>query len=135
MTNKDLNNNSIYNKISLIQHNIENIKQDGINRFQNYKFFNKEQVLRTLKPLLEEQKVALIISDSEFTAEYLKDEKEYSVKFLKLIKLVDLENTESQLSLNFWALGSNTDLAKAKGSADSYAMKNFLAEIFLILAE
>lgn len=52
LMNKISNNNSIYNKISLIQHNIENIKQDGINRFQNYKFFNKEQVLKTLKPLL-----------------------------------------------------------------------------------
>jgi len=129
------NNNSIYNKIATIQHNIENIKQEGVNKFQNYKFFNKEQVLRTLKPLLEECKVALIISDSEISAEYLKNEKEYSVKFLKLIKLIDLDNPESQLNLNFWALGSNTELAKAKGSADSYAMKNFLAEIFLMLVE
>ncbi|WNE41576.1 MAG: hypothetical protein AM1032_000316 [Mycoplasmataceae bacterium] len=133
--NKNLNNNSIYQKISSIQNNISDIKKDGLNRFQNYKFFNKEQVLRSLKPLLEEYKVALIISDSELVAEYLKDEKEYSVKFLKVIKLIDLENTDSQLNLNFWALGSNTELAKAKGSADSYAMKNFLAEIFLMLVE
>jgi ABC-type branched-subunit amino acid transport system ATPase component len=94
-------NNSIYQKISAIQHNIEDLKKDGVNKFQNYKYFTKEQVLRTLKPLLEEQKVNLIISDSETPAEYLKNEKEYTVKHLKLIKLIDLENTESQLNLKF----------------------------------
>ena len=126
---------NIYHKISLIQHEIENLKRDNINKFQNYKYYTKEQTLKLLKPLLEEHKVSLIISDSEISAEYLKNEKEYSVKFLKLIKLVDLDNISSELNLNFWALGSNAELAKAKGSADSYAMKNFLSEIFLMLVE
>ena len=64
------NNNSIYNKISIIQHDLENLKRDSVNKFQNYKYFTKEQVLRTLKPLLEKHKIALIISDSEVTPEY-----------------------------------------------------------------
>jgi hypothetical protein len=99
--NSTVSNNSIYQKISLIQHNLEELKKDSVNRFQNYKYFTKEQVLKTLKPLLEECKVSLIISDSEIPAEYVKNEKEYSVKYLKLIRLVDLDNPNSQLILNF----------------------------------
>lgn len=127
--------NSVYKKISNIQNSNEEIKKDGINRFQNYKFFSKEQVLRKLKPLFDEQKLIIIISDNNIVAEYIKEEKEYSVKFLKNIRIVDLDDTNSEVNLNFWALGSNTDLAKAKSSADSYAMKNFLSEIFLMLVE
>ena len=136
MNNGDRNTqNRVFQKISNIQNSIAGLKKDGINRFQNYKFFSKEQVLNKLKPLFEEQKLLVIISDSEMTAEYSHHEKEYAVKFLKKIKIIDLEDTNFEVDLCFWALGSNTELAKAKGSADSYAMKNFLSEIFLMLAE
>lgn len=99
-TNKT-NQNSVYKKISNIQNSNEEIKKDGINRFQNYKFFSKEQVLRKLKPLFDEQNLIVIISDNNVVAEYIKEEKEYSVKFLKNIRIVDLEDTSSEVNLNF----------------------------------
>ncbi len=93
--------NRIFQKISNIQNSIAGLKKDGINRFQNYKFFSKEQVLNKLKPLFEEQKLVVVISDSEMVAEYSHREKEYAVKFLKRIRIIDLENTNYELNLNF----------------------------------
>jgi hypothetical protein len=36
------------------------------------------------------------------------------------------------LFFNFWACGSNVDLAKAKGAAETYSLKYFLSKLFLI---
>ena len=43
----------------------------------------------------------------------------------------DQESGETE-TFKFWACGSNDDLAKAKGSAETYAVKYFLMKFFLI---
>jgi hypothetical protein len=58
------------------------------------------------------------------------------VKYLKKLEIVDCEadnlKEEGILSFTFWACGNNTDLAKAKGSAETYAIKYLLSKFFLI---
>ncbi|WNE41702.1 MAG: hypothetical protein AD073_000036 [Mycoplasmataceae bacterium] len=128
----------IYEKIFRIQCEVENLIKDELNKFQKYQYFNEHQVLTKLKPLLEEYSILIISSDENETLEYNKEEKEYLVKYLKRFKIVNIEsNTNKELNneeliLNFWAVGSNQDLAKAKGSAETYAMKYFLSKFFLI---
>ena len=53
---------------------------------------------------------------------------------MKQLEIIDTENIEEKLVFRFWALGQNTDLAKAKGSAETYAIKYFLQKFFLIPA-
>jgi hypothetical protein len=43
-----------------------------------------------------------------------------------------LENIQERLEFSFSACGGNTDIAKAKGSAETYAIKYFLLKFFLI---
>jgi len=128
----------IYEKIFRIQCEVENLIKDELNKFQKYQYFNEHQVLTKLKPLLEKYSILIISSDENETLEYNKEEKEYLVKYLKRFKIVNIESNTSkdlnseELILNFWAVGSNQDLAKAKGSAETYAMKYFLSKFFLI---
>lgn len=128
----------IYKKIFRIQCEVENLIKDELNKFQKYQYFNEHQVLTKLKPLLEKHNILIISSDENETLEHSKEEKEYLVKYLKKIIIVNIEpNANNELDnetlvLNFWAVGSNQDLAKAKGSAETYAMKYFLSKFFLI---
>lgn len=125
---------SIYKKIFNIQNEVENLIKDEINKFQRYQYFNEYQILKKLKPLLEKHKLIILMSDENYVLEYSKEEKEYLVKYLKKIKMVEAEaNKDSEsIDLNFWAVGANADLAKAKGSAETYAVKYFLSKFFLI---
>ena len=60
------------------------------------------------------------------------DGKEHFIKYLKKLEIVDTEIPENKLLFNFWACGSNVDLAKAKGSAETYASKYLLSKFFLM---
>lgn len=129
--------NNIYIKLQKIQNRIGELRRTEKNKFQNYHFFNELQVLRLLKPLLEEYKLLVLLSDDisqPFIQE--KDGKEHHVKYLKKLEIVDCEadnfKEEGMLSFTFWACGNNTDLAKAKGSAETYAIKYLLSKFFLI---
>lgn len=135
---------SIYKKIFHIQNEIENLVKDETNKFQKYQYFTEYQILNKLKPLLAKYKLVLLMSDDNHTLDYSKEEREYLVKYLKKVRIVDTEtivsrttsasvaNEELGLDFNFWAVGTNADLAKAKGSAETYAMKYFLSKFFLI---
>src|SRR3954470_10410871 len=54
------------------------------------------------------------------------------VSYLKKAMLTNAEAAEEQLTFHFWAVGQNSDLAKAKGCAETYALKYFLTKFFLI---
>ncbi len=124
---------NIYKKIFAIQSEIGNLVKDELNKFQRYQYFNEYQVLTKLKPLLEKYGLTLLMSDENHVLEYSREEKEYLVKYLKKIRIVNTETTnEESIDFNFWAVGGNTDLAKAKGSAETYAVKYFLSKFFLI---
>jgi hypothetical protein len=125
---------SIYKKIFYIQSEIEKLIKDETNKFQKYQYFTEYQILNKLKPLLKKYKLALLMSDEDQTLEYFKEEREYLIKYLKRVRIVDTESTNDSeaIDFNFWAVGGNSDLAKAKGSAETYAMKYFLSKFFLI---
>jgi hypothetical protein len=129
--------NNIYVKLQKIQNRIGELRRTEKNKFQNYFFFNELQVLRLLKSLLEEHKLLILFSD-DITQPLIheKDGKEHHVKYLKRLEIVDCEadnlKEEGKLSFTFWACGNNTDLAKAKGSAETYAIKYMLSKFFLI---
>lgn len=125
----------IYQKIFAIQNELTSgIRKGKLNKFQNYWYFTEEQILQKLKPLLANHQLVMTFSDveSENSFTYEKSEKEYLVKYLKKAILTSSEKPEEQLVYYFWAVGSNTDPARAKGSAETYAVKYFLSKFFLI---
>src|SRR5438552_13199509 len=54
------------------------------------------------------------------------------VRYGKKAILTNSDKPEEQLTFHFLAIGSNTDPAKAKGCAETYAIKYFLTKFFLI---
>ena len=132
---------NLYQKLQSIQAKTGQISKTERNKFQNYKYFTEYQALNILKPLLEAQKLTLTFDDiynpegcEESKAEFLqqKGEKEWIVRYCKRAILTNSEDPKEQLTFHFWAIGSNSDPAKAKGCAETYAIKYFLTKFFLI---
>ena len=124
---------NLYHKIHLIQTQIKELIRTEENDYQDYKFFNELQVLNLLKPFLLQHKLTLLLSDDEtkdFSSELAG--KMYLVKYGKKCQIIDYENPSEILTICFWATGINQDPAKAKGAADTYAIKYFLSKLFLI---
>jgi len=125
---------NIYQKLQQIQAQTGKISKTELNKFGNYKYFTEQQALNILKPLLAEHKLTLTFSDEE-NRSYLdaeKKEKDWTVQYLKKAILTNSEDPKEQLTFSFWACGQNADLAKAKGCAETYAIKYFLTKFFLI---
>jgi len=130
MNTKDKKN--VYQKIWGIQKEIKSLKKDELNKFQNYYYFEEKQVLEVLKPLLEKYQLSLLLSD-DFEKEFshVQQQSNHFIRYGKKLEIVDWENGD-KLEFKFWACGQNTDLAKAKGSAETYANKYMLSKFFLI---
>ena len=135
------NTTNIYTKLQQIQSQLTHLTKTEENKFQHYKYVSEYQILTILKPLLAENKLTLTFSDKDYVdSEYdtiqtfkaEKVEKEWVVQYLKRAVLTNSENPQEQLTYHFWATGQNTDIAKAKGSAETYAVKYFLQKLFLI---
>lgn len=124
---------NIYTKLQKIQSEIKELIRTEENKFQKYFFFNELQVLKLLKPLLEKYKLTLLLSD-DISQPFIheREGKEHFVKYLKKLEIIDTESPENKLLFNFWAAGSNVDLAKAKGSSETYAIKYLLSKFFLV---
>ena len=123
---------NIYQKLQLIQSQTGAISKTELNKFQNYKYFTEQQALNILKPLLNEQKLTLTFSDSTDNFTQQKQEKEWVISYPKQAILTNSEDPKEQLTFHYWAIGSNNDPAKAKGCAETYAIKYFLTKFFLI---
>ena len=123
---------NIYQKLAQIQSQTGQIAKSELNKFQNYKYFTEQQALNILKPLLTEQKLTLTFSDTLSEVATEKTEKEWMVRYGKKAILTNSEDPQEQLTFHFLAIGSNTDPAKAKGCAETYAIKYFLTKFFLI---
>lgn len=124
--------NNIYTKLKNIQSKDTEILKDNLNKFQNYKYFTEYQALTFLKPLLSEQNLTLHLEDlnTDYKVELI--EKNWVIQYWKQATLINSENPQEKIISKFLALGSNQDIAKAKGSAETYALKYFLAKFFLI---
>ena len=142
-------NTNIYTKLHQIQSKLNHLTKTEENKFQHYKYVSEYQILTILKPLLTESKLTLTFSDEITLTKYAensisyddenltnlylkKEDKEWIVKYLKKAVLTNTENPEETLIYHFWVTGQNTDIAKAKGSAETYAVKYFLQKLFLI---
>ena len=130
---------NIYQKLLQIQAQTGQISRTELNKYQNYKYFTEQQALNILKPLLADQKLTLTFADvyhscAEHNPEFFqqKTEKEWVIRYCKQAILTNSENPEEQLTFHFWATGQNLDIAKAKGCAETYALKYFLTKFFLI---
>lgn len=123
---------NLYQKLHLLQSQTGQISKTELNKFQNYKYFTEQQTLNILKPLLTEQKLTLTFSDNPTVFTKEKPEKEWVISYLKQAILTNSEDPQEQLTFHFWAIGANSDPAKAKGCAETYAIKYFLTKFFLI---
>ena len=125
---------NLYQKLQVIQSQTGQISKTERNKFGNYKYFTEQQALNILKPLLEAQKLTLTFSDVYTTDAFSqeKPEKEWIIRYCKKAVLTNSESPEETLTFHFWAIGSNSDPAKAKGCAETYAIKYFLTKFFLI---
>ena len=126
------NNKDLKTKIWHIQNEIKSLIKDELNKFQNYRYFDEAQILKQLKPLLEKYESVMIISDDE-TQPFIHEREgtNHFLKYLKKMELTDLKSGQSQV-FKFWACANSQDLAKAKGSAETYALKYILSKFFLI---
>ena len=133
MVENQVNKVNIHTKLQKIQGRFTEILKDQTNKFQNYKYFTEYQVLTFLKPLLNEQKLTLTFADlPELGHSAEKNDKNWAVKYWKQATLTNSEKTDERLEFKFWAVSENTDLAKAKGSAETYAIKYMLSKFFLM---
>ncbi|KLL02737.1 MAG: single-stranded DNA-binding protein [Mycoplasmataceae bacterium RV_VA103A] len=123
---------NLHAKIKQIQSQIPPLIRTEENKHQNYKYFDELQILKALKPLLDEYDLVLYLSD-DTTQPFLheKDGNFHIIKYCKKLEIWDCE-TEESLAFSFWAGGQNPDLAKAKGAAETYAIKYILSKLFLI---
>lgn len=126
---------NIYHKLHLIQSQIGQLEKTRENKFQKYFYAGEYDLLKVIKPLLKQHRLVLIFSD-EISAEtpFVRErlEKEWLVQYLKKAELVNVDNSSEKLTFYFWTMATNVDLAKAKGSAETYAIKYFLQKFFLI---
>ncbi|KLL05266.1 MAG: single-stranded DNA-binding protein [Mycoplasmataceae bacterium RV_VA103A] len=121
--------NTIYQKLAKIQAKIKDLKKDAENKFQKYSYFTEAAAIKILKPLLETEKLAVLFTDSDQFF-YEKQDKDHILRYLKRVNISDGEN--EGLTFNLWAVGQDPDISKAKGKAETYAIKYFLSKFFMI---
>ena len=91
--NKETTN--IYQKLQLIQSNIGQLAKTEENKFQKYKYVSEYEILKVLRPLLTAQNLTLTFSDeinNPFSFHSEKIEKEWTVKYLKKMMIINTEN-------------------------------------------
>jgi len=97
------------------------------NKFGNYRYRSAEDILEALKPLLNKQKLALIITDEMVEVG--------SRVYVKASAAV-IDSMGAQLSVNAYAREAEDkkgmDVAQISGSASSYALKYALNGLFCI---
>lgn len=124
-------NMNIYQKIQEVKKKIGHISKDAKNDFQKYKYVPEYTYLKIINPILEESKLLLTFEDTNIPINVQKDGKEWAITYQKQVILTDIE-TEKFLVFKIWGAGQSTDIAKAKGSAETYAVKYFLQKFFMI---
>ncbi|CAG8472400.1 11194_t:CDS:2 [Ambispora gerdemannii] len=113
-------NKELLTKIGKIQGAIGSLVKDEAikSTHTNYKYFEESQVLKSLKPLLTEQKLTMIISDDD--TQPLQWEKEGNQHFLRYLKKMEISDYEQLIS---------------KAVNDNEKQKQFLNSLFRKLEE
>ena len=124
---------NIWQRIWAVQSEVKPLIKDELNKFQNYKYFEEEQVLKVLNPLLKKYRLGVILSENvNVPVVYEEKEKQINIKYQKRLELINIDKPDEKLEYFYNVGGNNQDLAKVKGSAETYATKYILSKFFLI---
>src|SRR6266496_780254 len=127
---------NIYQKLKAIQDGIGAISKTERNSYQGYSYVGEYQILSKLRPLLNTNGLTLTFDDILGTFKYQETDtkkggKEWLVIYEKRAILTSSDNQNESITFNFTACAQNTDIAKAKGAAETYGIKYFLMKFFL----
>ena len=119
---------NINEKLSLIQTKLKAPK-DLVNKFGGFKYRSAESILENVKPLLQEYKCSLVLTDDVVNVG-----ERYYIKATAILKDNEKENTE--ISSSAFAREDNEfkgmSLGQLSGSTCSYARKYALCGLFAI---
>ncbi|WP_339047736.1 ERF family protein [Spiroplasma endosymbiont of Colias croceus] len=141
--------NNLYKKILKLQLEIGSTPKNGFNTHGNYKYWLLSDIFNKLKVLCRELNILILHSDISENMNINKIEnikefidknnnkiqnvtKEIEVSYQKKYSIIDLDNIEFREDFNIFACAKNTDIAKAKGSAETYAYRYFLMNLLLL---
>ena len=136
---------SVDEKIRRVQQEVKNLVKNVRNEAQGYFYFTESSAIDILKPLFEKYGLAFFCwdcretkIDTRITEEEINGKKKisFTLVYLKFFEIADttgsyLEKKTSRI-FPWWTGATHENWAKAKGSADTYAEKNFFAKNFLI---
>lgn len=118
---------SIYEKLSAIQSALKAPKSQ-YNQFGKYNYRSCEDILESVKPLLSDQKCALILSDTpELSGDW-----HYIKSTAKIVDTETGESAENTAYARESAVKKGMDDSQITGTASSYARKYALNGLFCI---
>ncbi|WP_338975140.1 ERF family protein [Spiroplasma endosymbiont of Tricholauxania praeusta] len=125
---------SVYQKTVLKRVAIPNIPKNGFNKFGNYKYWLLSDIFNKFKLLCKELNIVIIHEDiltTDKKINYL-DKNEVEISYFKRYTIIDLDHDKEIKYFDILACAKNTDIAKAKGSAETYAYRYFLMNLLLL---
>ena len=130
-------NKNIHQRLQEVQRQIGSMLKTERNSFQGYSYVGEYQILSKLRPLLNENGLTLTFDDIPGTFNFQETDtkkggKEWLVIYEKRAILTKADTPSEAITFNFTACAQNTDIAKAKGAAETYGVKYFLMKLFLI---
>ncbi|WP_458258305.1 ERF family protein [Spiroplasma endosymbiont of Dactylopius coccus] len=126
--------NNLYKKILKLQLKIGSTPKNGFNKFGNYKYWLLSDIFNKFKLLCEELNIVITHEDiltTDRKISYL-DKNEVEITYFKRYTIIDLDNDKEIKYFDILACAKNTDIAKAKGSAETYAYRYFLMNLLLL---
>lgn len=126
--------NNLYKKILKLQLEIGSTPKNGFNKFGNYKYWLLSDIFNKFKLLCKELNIVIIHEDiltTDRKISYL-NKNEVEITYFKRYTIIDLDNDKEIKYFDILACAKNTDVAKAKGSAETYAYRYFLMNLLLL---
>ncbi|WP_339046983.1 ERF family protein [Spiroplasma endosymbiont of Colias croceus] len=127
--------NNLYKKILKLQLEIGSTPKNGFNKFGNYKYWLLSDIFNKVKLLCKELNIVITHEDiltTDRKINYLDNNKEVEITYFKRYTIIDLDNDKEIKYFDILACAKNTDIAKAKGSAETYAYRYFLMNLLLL---
>lgn len=128
---------SLLDKIFKLVHKFEQIKKNGINSHQKFKYFKLEDIYNEIRRHLYDEKILLIrshhISEEEEYWVCIRGE-EYYIQINNIFRIIDIDSGE-EISFTTKSTGTDKDPAKALGKANTYSMRYFLMDLLMLTEE